>query len=211
MATSEAKTKRVQALSTVLLAVAAVVTAWCSFQSSRWNAEYHLASGKSSSIRAEAIRAQGQAETEKQADLLTFTQWVNAYSLKRTQLAHFYLRRFRTEAQPAVLAWLKTEPLTNPAAPLSPFVMPQYKLAAAKNARELDAEGELSSATGHRAIQRTTNYLLAVVLCSGALFFAGISKVGGSLRQQEVLLGIGWALFLGAFVWVATSPVSFSV
>jgi hypothetical protein len=131
--------------------------------------------------------------------------------LKRTQLAEFYLRRFRKEAQPAVHAWLKTEPLTNPTAPLSPFVMPQYKLASAKMARELDAEGELSSATGHRAIQRTTNYLLAVVLCSGALFFAGMSKVGGSLRQQEVLLGIGWALFLGAVTWVATSPVSFSV
>jgi hypothetical protein len=51
MDASEARTKRVQVMSTVLLAVAAVVTAWCSFQSSRWNAEYHLASGKSNSIR----------------------------------------------------------------------------------------------------------------------------------------------------------------
>jgi hypothetical protein len=74
-----------------------------------------------------------------------------------------------------------------------------------------DANAELSSAKGQRDNQRGTNYILAVVLCSGSLFFAGMSKVGGSLRQQEVLLAIGWALFLGTVIWVANSPVSFSV
>jgi hypothetical protein len=211
MAGNDARAKRVQVLSTVLLAVAAVATAWCSYQASRWTAEYRAASGHTNAARLEAVRAQGRVETEKQDDARWFAQWVDAYSLKRNELANFYFKRFRTEFRPAVVAWLKTEPLTNPTAPLSPFVMPQYKLAAAKKVRQLDAVAELSSAEGQRDNQRSTNYVLAVVLCASSLFFAGMSKVGGSLRQQEVLLGIGWALLLGTVGWIATSPVSFSV
>jgi hypothetical protein len=211
MDTSEPRTRRVQVLSTVLLAVAAVATAWCSYQASRWTAEYRAASGHTNALRLEATRAQGLAEAEKQVDLATFIQWVDAYSLRRTELADFYFRRFRNEFRPAVLAWLKTKPLTNPAAPLSPFVMPQYKLAAARSVRQLDAEAELSSAKGERDNQRSTNYVLAVVRCTSSLFFAGMSKIGGSLRQQEVLLAIGWTVFIGTVIWIATSPVSFSV
>jgi hypothetical protein len=211
MEVSDARTKRVQTFSTILLAVAAVATAWCSFQASRWTAEYRAASGHTNAIRLEAARAQGLVEAEKQVDLATFTQWVDAYSLRRTELADFYFRRFRKEFRPAVLAWLKTKPLTNLNAPLSPFAMPQYKLEAAKKVRELDAQAELSSAKGQSDNQRSTNYILAVVLCASSLFFAGMSKVGGSLRQQEVLLAIGWALLLGTVIWIATSPVSFSV
>jgi len=211
MEASDARTKRVQVLSTILLAVAAVATAWCSYQASRWTAEYRAASGRTNSARLEAVRAQGRGETEKQVDVLVFTQWVDAYALKRTELADFYFRRFRKEFRPAVLAWLATKPLTDTSAPLTPFAMPQYQLAAAKQVKQLDAEAELSSAKGQRDNQRSTNYVLAVVLCASSLFFAGMSKVGGSLRQQEVLLAIGWALFLGTVIWVATSPVSVSV
>jgi len=45
MDASEARAKRVQVLSTVLPAVAAIATAWCSYQASRWTAEYRAASG----------------------------------------------------------------------------------------------------------------------------------------------------------------------
>jgi hypothetical protein len=207
---SDAATKRVQLLSTILLAVAAVTTAWCSYQAARWTAEYRAASGHTNAIRLEAARAQGLAEAETEVDVATFTQWVDAYALGRTKLADFYFKRFRKEFRPAVLAWLATKPLTNPEAPLTPFAMPQYKLTATKTARQLDADAELSSAKG-RDNQRSTNYVLAVVLCASSLFFAGMSKVGGSLRQQEVLLAIGWALLLGTVIWVATSPVSVSV
>jgi hypothetical protein len=53
--------------------------------------------------------------------------------------------------------------------------------------------------------------VLAVVLFASSLFFAGISTKLRSLRQRTVLLGLGWAIFLGTAVWVAVSPVSFSI
>ena len=203
--------RRVEVLATILLALAAVATAWSSYQASRWNGEQTKLTGTTNRLRFEATRAQGLSEAQKQADLATFTQWVDAYLLGRTELRDFYFRRFRKEFKPAVVAWIATRPLKNSKAPLSPFVMPQYQLAAETLSKQLDAQANAASALKDSYIQRSTDYVLAVVLFAAALFFAGISSKVPSPRQKEALLVIGGIIFLGTLVWIATSPVSISI
>ncbi len=108
-------------------------------------------------------------------------------------------------------AWIATRPLKNPNAPLTPFAMPQYRLAATAEVERLDAEAELSAASVRAYIQRSTNYVLCVVLFAAALFFAGISTRFESSRLRAVTLGIGTIVFLGTLAWLATFPVSLSV
>jgi hypothetical protein len=79
---------------------------------------------------------------------------------------------------PAFAAWLASRPFTNPDAPSSPFVMPQYRLADTVKAERLAAT-------------------------------ATVTKLK-SLRQQEVVLALGWLIFLASAVWIATLPVTFS-
>ena len=208
---SAAATRRVEVVATILLSVAAVATAWSGYQATRWNGEQAKASGTTNKLRVEAARAQGLSQAQTQVDIATFVQWVDAYALDRTMLADFYFKRFREELKPAVNAWLATRPLKNPNAPLTPFAMPEYKLAAAAEAKRLDAEAELSSATVRRNIQRASNYILGVVLFSVSLFFAGMSTKLGDLRLRMITLALGCIVFLGAFIWIATSPVSVSV
>jgi hypothetical protein len=62
-----------------------------------------------------------------------------------------------------------------------------------------------------RFIQRADDYALAVVLFAASLFFAGISTRLGSFTTRMVVLGLGYALFLGNLGWIATFPVSLSV
>jgi hypothetical protein len=204
-------THRVEVLATVLLAVAAVATAWSGYQATRWNGEQAKASGTTNAIRIDAARAQGLSQAQTQVDVATFTQWVDAYAHKEAELADFYFKRFRKEFRPAVEAWLATRPLKNPKAPLTPFAMPQYKLAAAAEAERLDAEAELSAATVRRNIQRASNYILGVVLFSVALFFAGMSTKLSDIRLRKLTLALGYVVFLGTLIWIATSPVSFAV
>ncbi len=204
-------TQRIEVLATVLLAVAAVATAWSGYQATRWNGEQAKASGTTNKIRIEAARAQGLSQAQTQVDVATFTQWVDAYARKETQLADFYFKRFRKEFRPAVVAWLATRPLKNPKAPLTPFAMPQYKLAAAAEAQRLDAEAEVSAATVRRNIQRASNYILGVVLFSVALFFAGMSTKLKDTRLRQITLALGYLVFLGTLVWIATSPISVAV
>lgn len=202
---------RVELLATVLLALAAVATAWSSYQSARWNGEQAKASSQTNGIRIEAARAQGLSEAQKQVDVATFVQWVDAYARGETELTDFYFERFRAEFKPAVVAWIATRPLTNPDAPLTPFVMPQYEVAAELEARRLDAESEASAAVVRRNVQRATNYVLAVVLFAVSLFFAAMSTKLADPRLRKVVLGCGWVVFGGTVIWIATSPVSVAV
>jgi hypothetical protein len=204
-------TDRVEVVSTVLLACAAVATAWCSYQATRWNGEQTKASSRTNAIRIEAARSQGLAEAQTQVDVATFTQWVDAYARRETVLTDFYFKRFRPEFKPAVAAWLETRPLRNPSAPLTPFAMPQYRLAAAVQAERLDAEAEVSSAKVRENIQRASNYVLGVVLCAVSLFFAGMSTKLRDPRLRKVTLTLGCILFVGTVAWIATFPVSLAV
>jgi hypothetical protein len=196
---------------TVLLAAAAVATAWSSYQATRWNGEQAKASSRTNAIRIDAARAQGLAEAQKEVDVATFIQWVDAYAHRENELTTFYSRRFREEFKPAFAAWLATKPLTNADAPLTPFVMPQYRVAAEEEADRLDAEAEVSAALVRRDIQRSTNYVLGVVLFTVALFFASMSMRLTDTRLRSVAVGIGCIVFLGTLVWIASSPVSLSV
>jgi hypothetical protein len=201
----------VELVATLLLAFAAVATAWSGYQATRWNGEQTKASSRTNAIRIDAARAQGLAEAQKEVDVATFIQWVDAYARGETSLQDFYFRRFRAEFKPAFNAWVATRPLKNRNAPLTPFVMPQYKLAAEREAAQLDAEAEVSAATVRRNIQRASNYVLGVVLFSVALFFAGMSTRLGEPRLRRFALGVGCTVFLGTVIWLATQPVSIAV
>ena len=147
---------------------------------------------------------------DAQIDLALFTQWVDAYARRETKLTDFYERRFRAEFKPAFDAWVKTKPRTNPEAPLSPFAMPEYRLDANAEADRLEAESAAQSHLVKEAIQRADNYLLAVVLFAASLFFAGISTRLHIRSGRMVVLGIGWALFIGTVIWIGTFPVNVS-
>ena len=196
---------------TILLALAAVATAWSSYQAARWNGEQSKASAAASKARIDATQAASLANSQTEVDVATFTQWVDAYARKEPRLAAFYFRRFRKEFKPAVRAWLATRPIANPRAPLTPFAMPQYRLAARTEAERLNRRAEGLSNQVRRNVQRSTNYVLAVVLFAVALFFAGMSTKLPSPGARKALLMMGWVVFAGAAAWLAASPVSISV
>jgi hypothetical protein len=203
--------RRFELAATLLLAMAGVATAWSAYQSARWHGEQAKAQSASIAARVESTRAANVANRQAQIDVALFTQWVDAYARDETELADFYRGRFRPEFKPAFNAWVATKPLKNRDAPLSPFAMPQYKLAASAMAERLEAKAGAASKRVGRLIQRADDYSLAVVLFAASLFFAGISTRLGSVRARTVILGLGYALFLGCAIWIATLPVSLSV
>ena len=203
--------RHVDLLSTVLLALAAVATAWATYQGAHWRSEQGLAGNRSTAARVQANRAAGVANRQIQNDALVFTQWVDAYSNGDTKLAAFYFRRFRPEFRPAVSAWTATKPLKNPKAPLTPFEMPEYRSAALATADGLEAKGGIESAVAQGHVDRADRYTLCVVLFATSLFFAGISTRLGTKRSRGAVLAMGWVMFIGALAWMATFPANFAL
>ena len=197
-------------LATILLSVAAVATAWATYQAAHWRSEQGLAGNRSVAARVQANRASGIANRQIQIDALTFTHWVDAYTHKDAKLAAFYFRRFRPEFRPAVTAWAATKPLTNPDAPLTPFSMPQYRSAENAEADRLEAKGAAQSMVAQADVQRADRYTLCVVLFATALFFAGISTRLRTVGSRTFVLAMGWVLFFSALGWLLTFPWSLS-
>jgi hypothetical protein len=195
----------------ILLALAAVATAWSSYQATRWNGEQAKTSSRVNKTRIDAARASDRANALTQVDIATFIQWVDAYAQDDTELVTFYRTRFRDEFKPAFDAWIATRPLQSSGAAPTPFALPEYRLASAAEAARLDEQAEVLAATVRRDIQRASNYVLAVVLFAVALFFAGMSTKLGTPGLRTAMLTIGWVVFFGAAVWLVTSPVSVGV
>lgn len=196
---------------TLLLAVAAIATAWATYQSARWHGKQAEAQSASIAARVESTRQAAVANRQAQVDLALFTQWIDAYARGEDELTDFYRRRFREEFEPAFEAWVATRPLRNDDAPLSPFVMPQYVLAASAEAERLEKQAASFSEDVKRNIQRADNYQLAVVLFAISLFFAALSTRLRTFRSRATLLGMGYVLFACTVVWIATQPVSIAI
>jgi len=208
--------RRLELISTVLLALATVATAWAAYQSRQWTGVqsqgYSKATAKRIAVNRIAVnRFAALANRQVQIDVATFIQWVDAREQDRAALADFYRTRFRSEFQPAFAAWLATKPFGNPRAPKTPFAMQQYRLKTSEQANRLDVEAAAFSNTAKDANQRADNYMLAVVLFASSLFVAGISIKLQSLRTRIAILSLGCVLFLGTAIWVATFPTQLTI
>jgi hypothetical protein len=201
----------IEIFSTVLLAIATVATAWSGYQATRWSGEQAIAFSAASAARVESGKASTKAGQQTQVDVAVFTQWADAYARKDTFLSDFYYKRVRDEFKPALDAWIATKPLSNPDAPLTPFAMPEYKLAEQARADELVAEAEAQTAIAKSDNQRSDNYVLCVVLFATSLFFAGISTKLVAFRSRAAILLLGYVVFALTVAWILTFPVSISI
>jgi hypothetical protein len=203
--------RRLELLATALLALATVATAWAAFQAREWTGEQSQGYSHATAARIAENRSSALANRQVQIDVATFIQWIDAHEQGRAKLAAFYRTRFRDEFQPAFEAWLAKHPFTNAAAPKTPFVMPQYRLAADEQSRQLELKAAAASQDAKAANERADNYTLAVVLFASALFFAGMSTKLETMGARIALLSLGAVLFLSTAVWLATMPTRVTV
>jgi hypothetical protein len=199
--------KWLELVSTVLLALATVATAWAAYQSRQWTGEQAQGYSHATATRIAENRAAALANRQVQIDVATFIQWVDAHQQHDEALAGFYRARFRDEFKSAFAAWLATKPFANHAAPPTPFTMPVYRLKASAEAERLESTAAADSDRAKSANQNADNYMLAVVLFASSLFFAGISVKLRSFGARATLLGFGCVLFLGTLIWALTLPV----
>jgi hypothetical protein len=198
--------RRLEILSTVLLALATVATAWSAYQARQWTGEQAQATSRATAARITDNRFAALANRQVQIDVATFTQWLNARAEGHPALARFYQQRFRGEFEPAFAAWLATRPFTNTAAPETPFATPQYRLKAQADADHQELVAAANAQQSKDANERADNYMLAVVLFACALFFAGIASKLQTETARAWVLGFGCVLFAGTVIWLLTLP-----
>jgi hypothetical protein len=120
----------VEPVTALLMALAMLSTAWCSYQAAAWTRQSNRLMNECNALerRAGLLTVQGlQMATIHTA---MFMQLLAAHQAGNDKLANFYVERFPPDLRKAYDAWLAQKPFENPNADLHPFVAKQSLLAA---------------------------------------------------------------------------------
>jgi hypothetical protein len=195
---------------TVILSLAAVGTAWATFQASQWSEAESKAHSASSVARSKAIQATSQAARTEQLDTTIWLQWLSAFRAGDTAQAKFLRNRFRPGLLRAHNIWVAKavvapdgKVISTPAG--TPFTEPQYVIPDAVRADALSAEADHQLAASERASSMTTKYVLVAVVLALVLFFAGIATKFRNPKLQAALVALALASGLFALVRMLTT------
>ena len=216
--------RRFELLEAILLAVAAVLTAWSAFQATKWGGVQADNYSRAGAVRTESVRASTRAGQLSVIDVNSFTSWVAAigaegrdgiesglaedgYTPQPGTESGFLYERFRPEFLTAFDAWIATSPRTNPSAPPTPFAMPEYRVADDERASELEARAEKLSGVARQANQRGDNYVLMTIMFALVLVLVGIGTKMDTVKARTFLFVLATVALAAAAVVVLTFPV----
>jgi hypothetical protein len=194
-------------ISAGIMALATVGSAWCAYQSSRWSGVQTIRFSEANAARTQAV---GLSDRDGQLVMLDVGMWLDyatAYGEGHTDVANFTANRFRPELKVANEAWLATDPLHNPGAPTSPFVMDSYSRPELDESRGLMALADQKTEEAKTANQNSDNYVLLTVLFATVLFFGGISTKFEDRALQVAFIAGGGAIWVGLVVVLSTFPI----
>ena len=193
-------------LEVLVLAIAAIATAWTGYQAARGDGAQSVLYGEATRDRFAADAAATVGGQQLVADSAMFNGWLQARAANDPQLQAVYVRRFTPDYRSAFAAWLKTEPFTNPSAPAGPAYMAQYRNPQLEEASRLNDEAAATFAEGTAARETADKYVRATVLFALVLFLVAVGqrfKVRG-VRIGANTLAVG-LLAYGLFT-VSTLP-----
>jgi hypothetical protein len=201
----ERRQRVLDATTAVILSLAAVGTAWATFQASQWSSEESDAVSASSVARSKAIQATNHATRTEQLDTAMWLQWLSAFRAGDTAQAKFLRERFRPGLLRAHNVWVAKavvapggKVISAPAG--TPFTEPQYVIPDAARADALSAEAEHQLAVSRQAASRSTKYVLVVVVLALVLFFAAIATKFRNPKIQAALVAVALITCLFGFV-----------
>jgi hypothetical protein len=198
-----------EAVGLVLLSLATVGTAWCSFEAAAWGGAAGGAANQSTAASRRAAKNELQANQMALLDILLFSQYIDARASSNAALARFYADRFRAEAKTAFAAWIATKPFENSNAPPHPFVSNLYQPRVLEEARQAEAESQRFSEQAGEAGRISRDYILITVLLASALFCSGTAAKFDHAWIRRGVLIFGMGAFLYAMGRLFQLPIQF--
>ena len=188
----------------ILLALVAVLTAWCGFQSTKWGGDSSVAFSEASAARIEASDYESEARDARMVDITVYTQWVIAGADDDLTLADYIQERFSPELAVAFEAWQADGMQER-----GPFAMEEYVAPGTEQAAETTKRANDLQATALDFNDKGDAYSLMTVLFALVLFLSAIAQRGISLVASRIVLGLAGAIALVGLIVLFTFPVRF--
>lgn len=177
----------------IILALAAVATAWASFQASQWSGAQSDAESVSAIARSDANRAQAEATSQQVVDSQMWLSWLNAYANGQDARADFFRTRFSPALDKAQEEWAAAAQFDDQGAPTvvppgTPMDLPSYQVPAAADAQQMSDRAEAALSDADEAAGNSTRYVLLAVMFALVLFFASIATKFAAPKVQALLI-----------------------
>lgn len=191
----------------ILMALASLATAWCSYQSSRWSGQSGALDTHADKLERAALVMHLEAQQIEDVHSRLVMEMVDAKLEGDEKRAQFYVDRFAAELKPAYEKWIALRPFEDPSAPPHPFVPALYTPRHEQEIRDAHAEAARAQAQSSAMGNHASSYLSNTVLLASVLFFAGTM---GKFKQPHVRWGsfaFAIALFSYALFRMVTLPI----
>jgi hypothetical protein len=215
---------KLEAIASIVLAIAVVLTAWAAFQAGKWGGEQSIQFSIAGASRTESTRADTRGGQLAQIDVAMFVDFATSYIGEvragivtppdgtgfvpdTGTVSGFIYNRLRDEFRPAMDAWLATDPVENPDSPPSPFDMDEYQVAQFAEAERLVEIADQAAVDARTANQNGDNYVLTAVLFATVLFFSGIASKLENRWNRHFVNVVGVAGVLAGIIILIKLPV----
>jgi hypothetical protein len=197
------KKRWIEPVVALLMALATLSTAWCSYQSAAWTRKSNRLMNEFNSLERKAGLLSIQGIQQATIHTTMFMQMLAAQQAGNEKLVNFYVERFPPDVRKAYDAWLAQKPLENPNADPHPFVPKLYEVPGTREAAEANAKAANSLQNARNAGSVSGQYLANTVLFAAVLFFASAS---GKFEQRRVrVLAFAFAVAVFAFAVMRTA------
>src|ERR1700747_3774065 len=200
------KKKWVEPVAALLMALATLSTAWCSFESAAWTRQSNRLMNEFNALERKAglLTMQGMQQATIHAGM--FMQLLAAQQAGNEKLVTFYVERFPPDVRKAYDAWMAEKPFENPNADPHPFVPNLYEMRGTAEAAEAttDALGKVEEARSAGNV--SGQYLANTVMFAAVLFFANAAGKFEQARVRIVSFVFAIGVFIFAVVRIAMLP-----
>jgi hypothetical protein len=210
-ATTERETqerkKWVEPVAALLMALATLSTAWCSFESAAWTRKSNRLMNEFNTLERKAGLLTMQGTQQATIHAAMFMQVLAAQQAGNEKLVDFYVERFPPELRKPYDAWLAQKPFENPSAEPHPFVPSLYETRGTREAADATAKAANSQQKARTAGSISGQYLANTVLFAAVLFFASASGKFEQRRVRLVAFSFAASVFIFAVVRTVMLPI----
>src|SRR5947199_8737223 len=201
------KKRWVEPVTALLMALATLSTAWCSYQSAAWTRKSNRLMNEFNALERRAGLQTVQGMQQMTIHTAMFMQMLAAQQAGNEKLVNFYVERFPPDVRKAYDAWLAERPFENPNADPHPFVPKLYEVPGTREAAEANAKAARSLQKARNAGTVSGQYLANTVLFATVLFFASASGRFEQRRVRSVAFVFAVVVFTLALVRTAMLPM----
>lgn len=180
---SQPKLQWFEVATAILMALTTLSTAWCSYETSKWNGKGNDATTAATHLQQKAALMHMEGNQVLMVHAHIFMQLVDAQIQGNDKLVKFYMDRLPADFKKPYEGWLAQKPFENPQADPNPFVPHLYQPRFSEEVRQATAEAGRHTADAKRMGDFSAQYLSNTVLLAAVLFFAGTS---GKFHQRRV-------------------------